>query len=101
MSAYSKSRSFRQGRKNPLKYAFERPSPEAFPHRGPLAEALGQIAPRRASAHKPQDSFNKQPIVLSRPARIALLARQKRGNPFPLGIVQQCATQGWPPFLQP
>jgi hypothetical protein len=85
---------FRQRCENSLKHAFERPSPEAFPHGGPLAEALGQIAPRRTGAYKLQNGFDKQTVVLARSDRIALFAGQKRSNPFPLGIVQQRSVQG-------
>ena len=67
---------FRQRGENLLEDALQRPSAEALPHRTPLAERLRQIAPRRPSAHKPQHAFNEQPIVCSRAAGIAFLARQ-------------------------
>ena len=62
---------------------------------------LGMEALPPMGAHNPQHRFNEAAIVVSRPAGITVLARQKRSNSRPLDIVQQQATQGWPPVLQP
>jgi hypothetical protein len=79
----------RQRFENPFEGTVERPSAEALPNREPLAERLWQIAPRRTGTHDPQHRFDKQPVVLPGPARVALLAGHQRRDAFPLPIGQQ------------
>jgi hypothetical protein len=78
----------------PLENALLGPSSEALPHRPPFAKMGRQVAPGRASPHKPQHRFEKKPVVPAGAARITLLARQKWGNPFPLFVAQQVSIQG-------
>jgi hypothetical protein len=99
MSAYSKSASSDKAakiRSNTPSSARRRKRFHTDDH---LPKLSGESAPRNASAHNHETAS----INSSRPAEIALLARQKRSNPFPLGIDQQCATQGCasPHFSQP
>ena len=54
-----------------------------------------------ARAYNLQHRLNELATVLTFPAAVAVIARQKRDDPFPLGIVQQQANQGWPPIFRP
>lgn len=84
----------RQGLEDALPHAFLRPAPEASVHGEPFAEFHRQIAPGGARPCDPQNSFDKQPIVMRGGAGIANLARQIGRNPFPLLVVQDRANQG-------
>jgi len=84
----------RERRENPLEFALEGPSAETLPHRAPLAERLGQIAPWRSGAHDPQHRFNEQAVVRRRPTGITLLAGQQGRNPLPLCVCQKQSNQG-------
>jgi hypothetical protein len=80
-----------------LPYTLPSPPPEARVNAVPLAELIGQIAPRRPGAHDPQDRLHKQAIVLSTPTRVAHLARQFRCHPCPLLVAQDFSNQGSSP----
>ena len=76
-----------------LPCALPGPSPEARVNAVPLAELVGQVAPRRSGTRDPQNRFDKKPIVLSAPTRVTDLARQIRGDPCPLFIAQDFPNQ--------
>src|SRR5574337_950617 len=101
MSAYSKSGSSDNATKIRSNTPLSAHRRKRFHTEDHLPNASGKIAPWRSRAHDPQNRFYEAAIVFSRPAGVAVLARQKRSDPFPLGIVQQQATQGWPPVFQP
>ena len=64
------------------------PVSEPLEHRVPVAEPLGQIAPRRAGARDPQHRLDKPAGIAARSARIAGPPETMRLHPRPLHIRQ-------------
>ena len=60
------------------------PAAEAAADGIELAEPLGQVGPRTASAHYPHDSIEKKPVVFGCYAAIRDLTRQKGRDGSPL-----------------
>jgi hypothetical protein len=52
----------------------------------PMPEFSGEIAPRTASSHDPENRLDEAPVVLGCDTPITELARQKLLNPLPLVI---------------
>src|SRR5271169_231204 len=77
-----------------IRYSLEKPLENiglhpvaiALEDRVPLAEKLGKVAPRTASARDPKHGLNKQPIVAAAPPRIARLSQAIRLHLRPLGV---------------
>jgi hypothetical protein len=77
-----------------IRYSLEKPLENiglhpvaiALEDRVPLAEKLGKVAPRTASASDPKHGLNKQPIVGAAPPRIARLSQAIRLHLRPLGV---------------
>ena len=73
---------------NPLENAALGPSVEALVDDLPVAEALGQIAPRDTGSKPEKNSFDEQPIVRRSAAHMAFAARQNVFDPIPLVVAQ-------------
>lgn len=76
------------------------PPSESTPCRGPRAEALRQIAPRRPRAEHPQDGAENRAVVSRRMARAGPLGREQRAEPLPPRVGQlltntPCCIPGW------
>ena len=65
------------------------PAGEAPVHVVPVAEPLGQVAPRDAGTVAIQHRFDEQAVVRRGHADMALAARQQLLNPLPL-VVAEC-----------
>jgi hypothetical protein len=65
---------------------FFAPSAKALEHAVPIAELLGQIAPRRSGSNQPEHSIHKQTIVLAVPTSVSLFTWNKRLNTPPLRV---------------
>ena len=76
----------RQQLENALENSALRPSTKALMDDLPIAEALGQIAPRDAGSIAVQNGFDEQPIVRRRASDMAFSARQKILDPIPLVV---------------
>jgi len=76
----------RQQLENALENSALCPPIEALIDNLPVAETLGQIAPRDASSVSVQDSFDEQPIVGRRASYMAFAAGQKIPDPVPLVV---------------
>jgi len=79
----------RQQLENALENSALRPPIEALIDNLPVAETLGQIAPRDASPVSVQDGLDEQPIVGRRASYMAFPAGQKILDPVPL-VVAYC-----------
>src|SRR5262252_6558977 len=100
MSAYSKSGSADKAAKIPSNTPLSAHLRKRFHTEDHLPKLSGRSrhgAPARTS-HKTA-SINRLLFSPDLPGS-PFFAGQKRSNPFPLGIVQQCATQGSPPVFQ-
>src|SRR5262249_39979885 len=64
--------------------ALVRPAAEASEDGVPVAEAVGQVAPRRAGLGDPQDGIDEQAVVLCGHAGVALLAPQQVFDALPV-----------------
>ena len=82
----------RKGLEEPIEHASLDPSAKAL--KVPVPESLGKVAPRRSNTHNPENSFDEQPVVRSRAARIPDFSRKKRREPLPLIIAQYPTVQG-------
>ena len=67
----------RQQLENALENAALRPPAEALVDDLPVAETLGQIAPRNAGTISEDNRFDEQPVVRRRAAHMAFAAGQK------------------------
>jgi hypothetical protein len=67
-----------------LPAALARPAAEALPDGVVLAEALRQVAPRRAGLGDPEHGVDEQAVVLRGRAGVALLARQQVLDALPV-----------------
>jgi len=76
----------RQQLENALENSALRPPIEALIDNLPVAETLGQIAPRDTSSVSVQDCFDEQPIVSRRASYMAFAAGQKILDPAPLVV---------------
>ena len=76
----------RQQLENALENSALRPPIEALIDDLPVAETLGQIAPRDTSSVSVQDCFDEQPIVSRRASYMAFAAGQKILDPAPLVV---------------
>ena len=74
------------------KYTARRPPAETLVDNLPIAEPTRKIAPRNTGPVAVKHSLHKQPVVLSRTANVALTARQRVLDPFPLVVSQAVAT---------
>src|SRR3712207_6735117 len=81
-----------------FKDAFQGPSAEALEDRVPVAEPVVEVAPARARAGDPQHGLEKEPVIVSRAARVAHFTGQQGRDALPLLITQNASLQGWPPF---
>ena len=66
-----------------LGYSGFRPSTEPFENRIPIAEILGQIAPRRACPHAPKNRLHEPTIVATTCSWIANFPGQQRPHLLP------------------
>jgi hypothetical protein len=64
------------------------PVAQAPPASAGTGVSLRQITPARPAAQDPQDAFQNQPIIRSRPAKPGR-RRKERLNDFPLPIVEE------------
>jgi hypothetical protein len=87
-----------QALENLLEDAALGPAAKAAEHGVPASEQRGQVAPRRACPHNPENRFEEQAVVRRGSPGIAGFTWQKRANPLPLRVAQQHPVQGWPPF---
>ena len=76
----------RQQLENALENPALRPPAETLIDDFPIAEALGQIAPRNASPISIQNGFDEQPIIRRGAADMALPAGEKILDPVPLAV---------------
>jgi hypothetical protein len=76
----------RQLFENALENTALRPPAEALMDYLPIAEALGEIAPRNASAISVQDGFDEQSIIRRSAPDMAFAAGQKILDPIPLVV---------------
>ena len=76
----------RQQLENALENSALRPSTETLMRYFPVAETRRQITPGHARSKPIENGFDEQPIVRRRAANVALAARQKILDPFPLVI---------------
>src|SRR5258708_1445631 len=83
----------RQRLEKTLPNAFARPSVEAHEHTVPSPKCRRQIAPRRAGAQDPKYRVDEQPVVLTGPPPVALLARDQIRNTHPLYICELAPNQ--------
>jgi hypothetical protein len=77
-----------------IPYAFLGPSSETLEHSVPIAEVIGQIAPRCSSPCDPQIGIDEQAIVLAVPPLVTFVTRTIPLNPRPLRVRQ------FPPNLE-
>src|SRR5262245_40372930 len=75
-----------QGFQNTLPHASFAPPVVALKNRVPVAEALGQIAPRSPRLCDPKHCIDEETIVFGSPPRVMLLTRQMGADLFPLLI---------------
>ena len=66
-----------------LKYTGVSPSAEPFKNRVPIAEAFGQITPRRARPHTPENRLHEPSSVATACSRMAGFAGQEGPHPLP------------------
>src|SRR5262245_26814624 len=85
--------------KDPLPDSFASPTIKASPDGVPFAEAFGQIAPASTAFPNANHPVNKKSVVRCSHAGIALLARQKILDPFPMFIRNRVATKHGVPSL--
>ena len=71
------------------------PAIEPLPHRVPLAEALGDVAPGGAGLADPEHGIDEETIVLGGDAGVAGPAGEEVLDPFPVFIRYRVATHGW------
>ena len=90
----------RQQLENALENSALRPPIEALIDNLPVAETLGQIAPRDTSSVSVQDCFDEQPIVSRRASYMAFAAGQKILDPAPL-VVASCIASHRSALLKP
>jgi hypothetical protein len=83
-----------QGLEDLLPDALARPAVEAAPHGVPLAEALGQVAPRGAGLADPQHGVDEEPVVLGGGAGVGGLAGEQVLDPLPVSVADLVAAHG-------
>src|SRR6185437_14784833 len=77
---------------HPLPHAGPGPAAEAPMRVFPIAEALGQIAPRDARAITVEHRLDEQPVVFGRNPDVTLAPGQKVSNTVPLIVAQSVAS---------
>ena len=76
----------RQLFENALENTALRPPAEALVDDLPIAETLGQIAPRNAGSISVENGFDEQSVIRRRAADMAFAAGQKILDPIPLVV---------------
>ena len=71
-----------------IPYAFLGPSSETLERTVPVAEFIGQIAPRCSSPCDPQNGIDEQTIVLAVPPLVTFFTRTIPLNPRPMRVRQ-------------
>ena len=75
--------------------ALTRPAIESPPHRVPVAEAFGEVAPRRAGLGDPEDGIDEESVVFAGHAGVTGLAGEQVFDPFPVFICYCMAMHDW------
>ena len=74
--------------------ALTRPAIESPPHRVPVAEAFGEVAPWGASLGDPEDGVDEESVVFGGHAGVTGLAGQQVFDPFPVFVCYRMAMHG-------
>lgn len=89
---------FGQGSEHTIESVSLDPSAKSLEDRVPLAELIGQVAPRAARPGNPQYRLDEQSMVRAGATGVAFPAKAVRGDERPLRVGQRHADQGHLPF---